>query len=76
MSGAGSKSYYANSFDSPLYLSWNISKDSKEGTLEVRVSGSEGQTYYDEVTSTPFGSLAGAWVVAVVTATESQSSIS
>jgi hypothetical protein len=76
VSGSGNKSYPASSFDSPLYVAWNISKDTAGGTLEVKVVGEQGQTYYDETTSAPFGNLAGIWAVAVVTATESQSSTS
>jgi hypothetical protein len=57
-------------------VAWNISKDTAGGTLEVKVVGEQGQTYYDEATSAPFGNLAGMWAVAVVTATGSQSSTS
>lgn len=63
VSGFGTESYYVSSFDSPLYLAWNISKDSSGGTLEVKVGEQNGPTYYDKVTNAPFGYLAGEWNV-------------
>ena len=69
VSGTGTQSYYASSFDSPLSLTWNISKNSSGGTLEVRVSNQGGQVHYDRNTSAPFGTLAGEWYVAVASGT-------
>jgi hypothetical protein len=66
VSGNGSKSYYVGSFDSPIGLTWNISKDSSGGTLEVKVGDQIGQTYYDKVTSAPLGTLSGGWSLAVL----------
>jgi hypothetical protein len=56
--------------DSPLFIAWNISKNGSGGTLEVKVSEQGGKTYYDRSTSAPFGTLTGAWSVAVVYGTE------
>jgi hypothetical protein len=76
VSGSGNKTYYASNFDSPLYLGWNISKESTGGTLEVKVLGLEGQTYCDEATSAPFGNLTGTFVITGLIGTESLSSTS
>jgi activator of HSP90 ATPase len=63
VSGSGTGSYYVSSFDSPLRLAWNISKDSSGGTLEVKVGEQSGPTYYDKLTNIPFGYLTGEWNV-------------
>jgi hypothetical protein len=63
VSGSSAESYYVSSFDSPLQLAWNFSKDSSGGTLEVKVGEQNGPTYYDRLTNVPFGHLAGEWNV-------------
>jgi len=65
VSGSGNQSYTASSFDSPLNLTWNISKGSSGGTLEVKVISQDGQVYYDRSTGAPFGTLEGRWDVTV-----------
>jgi hypothetical protein len=61
VSGNGSRAYQADSFDSPLSLSWNISKNSSAGTLTITLEG----TNYYESTSAPYGNLSGVWSIAV-----------
>ena len=65
MSGTGSKLYYASTFDRPLSVSWNISKSTEGGILEVRVDQQGGNFHYDRTTSAPFGTLSGRWDVDV-----------
>jgi len=76
ISGNGSRQYGVESFDSPISIAWNISKDSAAGTLTVTPQlGSqaltyspEGNVYYTpaESTSAPYGILSGAWSIAVL----------
>lgn len=65
VSGNQSASYNLASFDAPFYVSWNISKLSSSGTLEVTITGRNSVVYYDRTTSAPYGFLAGQWNVAV-----------